>query len=340
MALACELKPGMNAPLMTVGEWVKGEAFRGYDEHEFTVVQFWATWCAPCAETFPHLRPLAQKYRDQVGFYAISVQERGLDIRRQVHHFVAQASKDMTFSVGRDTADGAMNRTWLQACSSEGLPNAFVVDKTGTIVWIGHPLELERVLPNMLNGQFDRMGFVQAYEKTVTTAERHEAPKDQCFAAKKLYEAGKKQEALALLDSVPTLNDPTLINLKKATRLVMFSGEKDRAAAYIDHLVKEGGSGNAQVLVRFVYVVRPDSSKELKSLAGKAIAGGVQIDAKNPLLQLQAAQAWIILGAKDKARAALGTAEKLLAERSGKVDQGIQLAIKDIREKINAPRKD
>lgn len=36
------------------------------------IVNFWATWCAPCIKEFPEFEQIQQKYRDEVDFIMIS----------------------------------------------------------------------------------------------------------------------------------------------------------------------------------------------------------------------------------------------------------------------------
>lgn len=47
---------------------------------KIVVVHFWATWCAPCAEEFPSLVKFAEKYKDSVAVFAVTVDESKPDI--------------------------------------------------------------------------------------------------------------------------------------------------------------------------------------------------------------------------------------------------------------------
>ena len=40
------------------------------------VVDFWASWCAPCAKSFPVLDELQKKYADRVVVLAVNVDEK------------------------------------------------------------------------------------------------------------------------------------------------------------------------------------------------------------------------------------------------------------------------
>jgi thiol-disulfide isomerase/thioredoxin len=67
---------GQEAPEIDVADWVLGapaslSELRG----KVVLVEFWATWCRPCLEMFPHLRELHQQYA-----------ERGLEVLALTHY--------------------------------------------------------------------------------------------------------------------------------------------------------------------------------------------------------------------------------------------------------------
>jgi thiol-disulfide isomerase/thioredoxin len=70
---------GSSAPEINVKTWINGEAttllnLRG----RVVLLEFWATWCKPCAEMFPKLRGLDAEFR-----------ERGLDVIALTRHYMA-----------------------------------------------------------------------------------------------------------------------------------------------------------------------------------------------------------------------------------------------------------
>jgi len=43
---------------------------------KYILIDFWASWCAPCRQSFPHMREVYQKYKsDQFEIYSISIDE-------------------------------------------------------------------------------------------------------------------------------------------------------------------------------------------------------------------------------------------------------------------------
>src|ERR1700761_3630148 len=57
---------GDPAPALTVGKWVKGDPVAALEPGKIYVIDFWATWCAPCRALMPHLSELQKKYPDVV----------------------------------------------------------------------------------------------------------------------------------------------------------------------------------------------------------------------------------------------------------------------------------
>ena len=69
----------LNAPDDASAEW---GALKG----KVVVVEFWATWCAPCIASIPHLNELAEQFRDEdvVFISLVDTAERGsLSLRDQ-----------------------------------------------------------------------------------------------------------------------------------------------------------------------------------------------------------------------------------------------------------------
>ncbi len=67
---------GKPAPVFTTKTPAGDEVKVLYDSEEVLVLDFWATWCAPCVESLPEMSQLAESYKDRgVRFFAINVSE-------------------------------------------------------------------------------------------------------------------------------------------------------------------------------------------------------------------------------------------------------------------------
>ena len=132
-----QLSLGAEAPTLDVNV-LKGEAVSigGDAEGHVTVVEFWATWCGPCRASIPHLTELQNKYGDQ-GLRVIGITDEEKDV---VAPFVAEMGDTMAYTVALDPGQKTMYR-YLGGFGVASIPHAFVVDKSGKIVWHGNPLD-------------------------------------------------------------------------------------------------------------------------------------------------------------------------------------------------------
>ncbi len=147
---------GDPAPPLEVAAWLKGGETATLEPGKIHIVEFWATWCAPCIANIPHLAKLAEKYKsDGVNVYGISVQERkGVSID-SLRRFVKTKGQEMDYHVGADGERGSMARHWLWAAGQRGIPFAIVVERTGKVAWMGNPTALDRVLQKIVAGQWN-----------------------------------------------------------------------------------------------------------------------------------------------------------------------------------------
>jgi thiol-disulfide isomerase/thioredoxin len=110
------------------------------------LVDFWASWCAPCAVSFPALDAIYREYRSRgVEIVAVNVDERQKDADR----FLAAHPHQML--VVFDPRAKA-----VRAFGAPGVPSSYVIDRQGMIRYthLGYPdgtdaayrRELEEVL--------------------------------------------------------------------------------------------------------------------------------------------------------------------------------------------------
>ncbi len=155
------LKVGDPAPKLQVGKWVKGEPIKEFAADKIYIVEFWATWCPPCRASIPHLTELQKKYADK-GVICIG---QDLDESEdKVVPFVEKMGDKMDYRVTVD-ADGAMGKAWFKAAGQNGIPCAFIVNKETKIVWIGHPMEMDKVIEQVVAGTWDVAKAIEEKKK-------------------------------------------------------------------------------------------------------------------------------------------------------------------------------
>ncbi|WP_219845864.1 TlpA family protein disulfide reductase [Maribrevibacterium harenarium] len=115
-----EPAPNANLSLPTVaGDSAKLSDFRG----TVVLLDFWASWCGPCRESFPWMNQMERKYQDQ-GFKVVAVnldQDAAL-VTPFLNDFPAN------FTVLLDT-----NFSMPEAFGVIGMPTSYLLDRQGRI---------------------------------------------------------------------------------------------------------------------------------------------------------------------------------------------------------------
>jgi len=177
------LKIGNPAPPIKVTKWAKGTPVASFEKGKTYVVEFWATWCPPCRESIPHLTELAKKFAGKVTFIGVDCSEQDQDDSTcfpAVAKFVKDFGDRMEYNVAYDGSAAMMNKNWMDAAGEGGIPTAFVVDATGAIAWIGHPMDgLDEVLGRLMNGTYDRKAEIVAKARKVAEEQRAAQEQDQ-----------------------------------------------------------------------------------------------------------------------------------------------------------------
>lgn len=104
---------------------VKLSSFRG----KVVLVDFWASWCAPCRESIPSVVKLYKKYKDK-GFevVAVSIDSKKAEWKRAAKYFKLPYTSLLD-------PDG-WNAKVIDTYGINGIPATFLLDKKGKIVAI------------------------------------------------------------------------------------------------------------------------------------------------------------------------------------------------------------
>jgi len=100
------------------------------------VINFWATWCAPCRREIPMLNTLARERRDQ-GIEVIGI---AVDFREDVLEYLQKMPIDYTVLIGEQEGMDAARAFGVETI---GLPFTAFTDRSGRIATI-HVGELHR----------------------------------------------------------------------------------------------------------------------------------------------------------------------------------------------------
>ena len=239
------LSVGDKAPGIRVAKFVKGSPVTSFEKGKVYVVEFWATWCGPCKTSIPHLTELQKKHKDSVTMIGVSVWEQD---QAAVQPFVDKMGDKMDYRVAIDDVSGSskgfMAENWMTAAKQGGIPSAFIVDGTGTIAWIGHPMGMDKPLQQIIDGKYDtKAAAIEAKaesEKEAKAEKEMEANQEAFTSLNKAVRRKNFDEALKILadlnNKAPSMK-VQLESMKTQIQGMQFKellvGEKkDTAAAY------------------------------------------------------------------------------------------------------------
>lgn len=92
------------------------------------VVDFWATWCGPCIQSFPAMDQAVKKFKDDSGtaFLFINTREDGEDRQKKISDLMTK--KNLAWEILLDEEDKT-----VKAFNVNGIPTKFVIDPEGNI---------------------------------------------------------------------------------------------------------------------------------------------------------------------------------------------------------------
>jgi thiol-disulfide isomerase/thioredoxin len=113
------------------------------------IIDFWATWCGPCIQSFPGMQIAKNKYKGNpdVVFLFIDTWENGSDYLLGVKKFIADKGYSFHVLMDETGADKKQSKV-VSSYKVEGIPTKFIIDKNGDIrfKYIGYSGSTEAVV--------------------------------------------------------------------------------------------------------------------------------------------------------------------------------------------------
>lgn len=122
-----EVKPGDSFPDLTTFklEGILPAELKG----KIVLVDFWASWCGPCKQSFPTMNELNKKYSGR-GVIIIAVNED--EKRSKMDDFLK--SNKISFNVVRDAAPEGSKL--VDKIAIAGMPSSFILDGEGKVRFV------------------------------------------------------------------------------------------------------------------------------------------------------------------------------------------------------------
>lgn len=173
---------GSKAPEINVEHWVSDgngtfKPVTKFESGKVYIVEFWATWCGPCIASMPHLVEVQKKYAKS-GVQIVSISDEDLEtvqgfLKRPVRGALPAEGTNTPPTYAQLTSayclttdpDRSVYTSYMEAAGQNGIPTCFIVGKTGLVEWIGHPMQMDDTLEQVVTDKWDRAAFLETFRK-------------------------------------------------------------------------------------------------------------------------------------------------------------------------------
>ncbi|MBP2449624.1 TlpA disulfide reductase family protein [Rhizobium leguminosarum] len=156
------------APSIKVKAWLRGDGISNFQLGKIYILEFFSTTCSGCGPALARLAQLQEKYSDMgVEVIGVAAHEKAAtadEAKAQVDAWVAKWLPNSNIRIAFDHS-GEMDEHWMKASLSFHVPKAFIVDRDGSIAFIGDTDELEDVLLKVIDGSWRASAEAKDAEK-------------------------------------------------------------------------------------------------------------------------------------------------------------------------------
>ena len=193
------LELGLPAPTLKNATWIKGEPVTEWVKGQIYILDFWATWCAPCIAAMPHINEI-QKVNAEKGVNVIGVAIWPRPRQRDTKAFVEQQGEKMSYRVCADDPAGTNAKAFMEATGSGGIPTVMIIDREGKLAWVGHPMDgMDEVLAKIIDGSYDVNAVAKERKEDQAKLERS---RELMLDFQKAQMAEKWEEAVSVADKM------------------------------------------------------------------------------------------------------------------------------------------
>lgn len=272
----------------------------------------------------PHLNELSKKHAGKVIVTAVNVWEerepKDDSYIAKVEQYVKDFGDGMVYNVVADDPSGTIAKAWMEASGSNGIPQTFVVDGTGTIIWMGHPMSLDKPLEEMLAGTYDVKKEAErkaAADKAAAARREMMKPINEAMAAKDYA------KAVAEIDKIIAKNPDMEMQLGFTKFNILFNYDEAGAYAWGKTLAEGIFKDNADALNSIAWSIIDPAAKDKRKNPDLKLAMQIAERAnelsgdKDPMIMDTYALALYLGGKKKEAIALQERAVKIGKETEG-----------------------
>ena len=170
-------------------------------------------------------------------------------------------SEAIKYSLVLDDAE-VTSRSYMTAANQGGIPTAFIVGKDGHLEWLGHPMQMDEPLAQIVEGNWDRDAAIAEFAKK---AEADKAMAD----LRKAMQSGDMDKVVGLLDKLLE-SDPENLNFLMMKAQILASDNKtDEAVSIIDKVIEMEPENSRVKMMKFGVLVQGEKGEEANTLAAE-----------------------------------------------------------------------